>query len=67
MKKNPKIVIKPAGKKKGQCMVVVIAANGKVLQTSEILSSTRRALSNIAAAAHAFNKLITGKIKIKEA
>jgi uncharacterized protein YegP (UPF0339 family) len=47
--RKPKIIIKKAGKKKGECMVVVKAANGKVLMTSEILSSVRNAFKNIKA------------------
>jgi uncharacterized protein YegP (UPF0339 family) len=55
--RKPKIIIKKAGKQRGHCMVVIKSANGKVLLTSEILSSKRNALFNIDAALTVFQQL----------
>lgn len=62
--RKPKIIIKKAGKKKGECMVVIKSGNGKVLLTSEILSSKRNALFNIDAALTVFQMLDRYKIGI---
>lgn len=52
---KPRIRIKAAKTDKiGQCMVVVYGRNGKVVQTSEILSSPHAAVGNIKALREAF-------------
>lgn len=62
--RTPKIIIKKAGKQKGQCMVVIKSPNGKVLLTSEILSNSRNAKKNIEAAMDAFIALDLSDISI---
>lgn len=62
--RKPKIIIKKAGKNKKQFMVVIVGKNGKILLTSEILSSKRNALFNIDAALTVFQQLDRYKIGI---
>lgn len=61
--RKPKIIIKKAGKKKGQCMVVVRSGNGEVLLSSEILNSQRAARENILAAAAALSDWFIGQVQ----
>lgn len=60
-----KIIIQPSGTS-GDCYVIVKATNGKVLQTSEIFTTTRNAQINIAAMAAVFNVYNAGGIAVTD-